>query len=391
MAREDEIVTEIKRATTELRATLESQIEKRTAGISDRIEIIDRINQDITSMRQDLTAMQQRAALSIQGIKEDSPESALQKRAFIKYLRAGESSTFTPEERRALSSLSDADGGFLVPTDFESSIIVESANMAEIRSVVSARPTGRDTVFMPSISKPIVTWGNVGIALTPDELAAGGETLTIHDCKSLALIHNNTLDDAVSDIWAELSQPFADAIAESEDMKFAAGSGVDEPLGIVTDKRVQARFSKSGVAATLTDSTHNGVDALISALYALKKTYRRRATWAFNSQTEAAIRTLKDSTGQYLWQPPIQAGSPATLLGIPVINPEGMPDIAANAFPIVVGDFDTGYRIRDRQGVAVKRLVERYAEYGQTGFLITKRTGGKVVLPQAFQTVKIAA
>jgi HK97 family phage major capsid protein len=110
-----------------------------------------------------------------------------------------------------------------------------------------------------------------------------------------------------------------------------------------------------------------------------------------NSTTEAVVRTLKDGTGRYLWEPGVQPGTPALLLGKPIVNPEGMVDIGANAYPIVFGDFMAGYKIRDRQGVTVQRLIERYAEYDQTGFLIKKRVGGMVTLAEAFAPVKIAA
>jgi HK97 family phage major capsid protein len=209
--------------------------------------------------------------------------------------------------------------------------------------------------------------------------------------RALVLIHNNTLDDADANIWAELNGAFSRAIAEAEDTAFAAGSGVNQPQGVIADSRVQANFKLSGVADKLSDANNNGVDPLIGALYSLKKIYRRNATWALNSATEAEVRKLKDGDKNYLWQPPVQAGAPATLLGRPLINPEGMPDIAAGSFPIVIGDFRTGYAIRDRAGVTVQRLIERYAEYDQTGFLVKRRTGGQVVLPEAFACLKIAA
>jgi HK97 family phage major capsid protein len=159
----------------------------------------------------------------------------------------------------------------------------------------------------------------------------------------------------------------------------------------MTHAGVIANFTKTGVAAALSDTNNNGVDPLISMLHSLKKTYRRNATWGMNSTTEGEVRKLKDKDGQYLWQPPVQAGSPATLLGRPVINPEGMADIGANAFPVVLGDFRSGYVIRDRSGITVQRLVERYAEFDQTGFLVKRRTGGKVVMAEAFRVLKIAA
>jgi len=245
-------------------------------------------------------------------------------------------------------------------------------------------------VVLGALSKLAVAWGRQSIAVSQQSLDAGGERITICDCRALTLISNNTLDDADADIVGEMMDAFGRALAEAEDDAFAVGAGDDSPQGVVGDSRVQALYKYSGVTAALSDSTNNGVDALIDCFYTPKSIYRRNGTWAFNSTTEAVIRKLKDGEGQYLWEPAVAAGAPATLLGKPIVNPEGMADIGANAYPIVFGDFNAGYKIRDRAGLTVQRLVERYAEYDQTGFLIKKRVGGQVTLAEAFCPLRIA-
>jgi len=359
---------------------------------------IDKTNSKIEELRKlydDLLVISKRPANG--GIDEEADGEALVLRsAFNKFLRQGNGEgaiNMTVEEKRALINSSDSEGGFLVPSDFEGGIIMNAYEESAIRPLVGARPTSRDSVFLPALAKPVVAWGVTGLAVSPQELEAGGHTIQIHDLKALTLIHNNTLEDAAADIWGELSSAFADAIAESEDDAFAVGVGDKSPQGVMTNAAVQANFTLSGVSGALTDSSNNGIDALITALYNLKATYRRNATIAMNSGTEAIFRQVKDSVaGQYLWQPPVQAGDPATLLGKPVANPEGMAGTGTNGLlPIVVGDFRRGYRIRDRKGVTVQRLTERYAEYDQTGFIVKRRTGGQVVLPEAFQVIKIGA
>lgn len=321
-------------------------------------------------------------------------EIELRKNAFEKFVRYGAGETgramMSSEEIRALSSASDADGGFLVPPSFENDVLMNAYNEAELRPICQVGNTSRDSVNMPALSKPVVGWGTQNVAVDPQDLNAGGEKITIFDLKALTLLHNNTLDDAEADVWGELQDAFQMAIAEAEDDAFAAAAGNNSPQGVLGHSGVVANVHNTGVAAALSDATHNGIDILITALYNLKKTYRRNATWAMNSITESLVRQFKDGNGQYLWQPPVQAGAPATLLGRPMVNPEGMPDVAANALPIAVGDFRKGYKIRDRASITVQRLVERYAEYDQTGFLIKRRTGGQVVLPEAFRVIKVA-
>jgi HK97 family phage major capsid protein len=330
------------------------------------------------------------------GDDEADPNKLHLRSAFEKFIRYGSGEgaivSMSAEEKRALANSADSDGGFLIPIDFEGSVIMNAYNESAIRPLVGAQPTGRDTVFMPALARPKTAWGVTGIALTPQELEAGGHTLQIFDLKALTLIHNNTLEDAESDVWGELSSAFSMSIAEEEDNAFAVGAGDHSPQGVIQNTGVAANFTLTGVANGMHDASNNGVDVLIKALYKLKATYRRNATFCFNSTTESVVRQYKDDNGQYLWQPPVQSGSPATLLGRPVANPEGLPDGDTDGLlPIFVGDLRRGYRIRDRSGISVQRLVERYAEYDQTGFIVKRRTGGQVVLPEAFQVIKVGA
>jgi len=390
------VLDSIKKTTEEMRSYVDRKVEEAAKGKNDPLiqEAIDKANADIdqlTKRYDELVVASKRPSLDDSG-KEVDEKAELRKSAFLKFCRYGNGETssevMSQDEKRALQESSDAEGGFLVPIDFTNELIMNAYDMAEIRPVVGATPTGRDTVFFGALAKPTVAWGTTGVAVTAQDLDVGGHTMTIHDLKALTLIHNNTLEDAEADIWAELNMAFSDAIAEAEDDAFAVGAGSHSPQGIMTNALVQANVTNSGVAADVIDASNDGVTALITAYYKLKKTYRRNATIAMNSTLEGKYRNSKDADGQYLWQPPVQAGDPATLLGRPVINPEGMPDVAANAFPVVIGDFRRGYRIKDRSGIAVQRLSERYAEYDQTGFLIKKRVGGQVVLPEAFQVIK---
>jgi HK97 family phage major capsid protein len=357
---------------------------------------IEKSNSAITELRGQYEELLKASQRPAQGAAQSGDkETELRRSAFVKFLRYGAGETarasMTSEEVRALSSASDAEGGFLVPIDFQNVVLMDAYNEAAVRPFANTGTTSRDKVFMPSLKKPAVAWGVTNVAVTAQDITAGGETLQINDLRALTLIHNNTLDDAAADVWGEMSMAFSRAIAETEDNAFIAGDGVNAPQGVMTHPGVIANFKKSGVAGALSDTNNNGVDPLIDMLHSLKKTYRRNATWAMNSATEGEVRKLKDKDGQYLWQPPVQAGSPATLLGRPLMNPEGMADIGANKFPIVLGDFRAGYFIRDRAGISVQRLVERYAEFDQTGFLIKRRTGGKVAMAEAFVTLKIAA
>jgi HK97 family phage major capsid protein len=273
----------------------------------------------------------------------------------------------------------------------ESGIQMNASNIAVMRPLCNVGTTSRSAVISGLLSKPIVAWGSEKLQVSKQILEAGVDRLDIHDLKALYLVSNDTLDDSEADIVGELSMAFGRVIAETEDIAIAAGTGFKQPQGYTTLAAIQANFTKTGVAAALSDGSNNGMDALISCLTALKGTYRLNSTWTYNSATMGLIMQFKDDYGQYLWQPMMQQGAPALLLGRPTAVNEGMPDVGAGAFPIVLGDFKMGYKLRDRSGLAIKRLDELYAEYDQVGFIVKKRVGGKPNLPEAFQCIKVAA
>lgn len=355
---------------------------------------VNKLNDEITRLQGSIQEFRAARMIEGQGISED-PVKTEYRAAFDHYIRygIGEKSRrpMDPTHLRSLSGTTDGDGGFLVPSDFETELLRAAFDAAEVRPQCMPRTTSRDSVKIGSMDQVSVAWGRRGISTPVQSSATGGVNIQVYDLKGLITIHNDVLDDAAANLANEISNMFGLAIAEAEDDAFVVGDGSGEPQGVLTNAQVIARAVNTGVAANIFDSTHNGVDPLITALHTLKKAYRRSAVFAMNSSTEAAVRKLKDENGQYLWSPPVALDRPATLLGRGVINPEGMPDIAANAFPILCGSFIQGYRIYDRSGVTIRRLDELFAQSDETGFMVKRRTGGGVVIAEAFVPVKCAA
>ena len=104
--------------------------------------------------------------------------------------------------------------------------------------------------------------------------------------------------------------------------------------------------------------------------------------------TLALIRKLKDSNGQYLWQPALKDGEHDTILGKRYYTSAYMPEATAGNKAIAFGDFSY-YWIGDRQGITFQRLNELFAGNGQVGFLAFKRVDGKLILPEAIKTLQM--
>ena len=108
-----------------------------------------------------------------------------------------------------------------------------------------------------------------------------------------------------------------------------------------------------------------------------------------NAATVARLRKFKTTDGAFIWQPGLQAGAPATLLGYPVIEAEDMPDVAANSLSIAFGNFRLGYLIAERSETAILR--DPYSNKPFVGFYATKRVGGCVLNAEAVKLMRFSA
>jgi HK97 family phage major capsid protein len=143
---------------------------------------------------------------------------------------------------------------------------------------------------------------------------------------------------------------------------------------------------------TTTTGTNNAItaDEVMNLIYALKRPYRKNASFLTNDQTLSIIRKLKDANGAYLWQPSYQAGEPDRLLGYSVHTSPFMPVPAAGAKVIAFGDYSY-YNIGDRGTRSFAELKELFAGNGMVAFLAKERVDGKLLLPEAVQVLKIKA
>jgi HK97 family phage major capsid protein len=107
----------------------------------------------------------------------------------------------------------------------------------------------------------------------------------------------------------------------------------------------------------------------------------------------AAIRKLKDTAGQYVFQAGMMltAGVPNTILGYPYVEMPDMPDVAGSAKPVAFGDFSRGYMVVDRVALSVLRDPFTQATSGTVRYVARRRVGGQVILAEALRTQTISA
>ncbi|VDS07604.1 Phage capsid family protein [Paracoccus haematequi] len=181
----------------------------------------------------------------------------------------------------------------------------------------------------------------------------GQKEIEVHELATYVDISNRLLQDAPQ-AETEVRAALAEDFAQKEAHAFLWGDGIKKPGGLMVNSAIPE--VANGHATTLS------TDALIKLMYSLPAPYRNKGAWAMNGITLGILRTLKDTQGQYVWQPSLQAGQPETILGRPVIEMVDLGDIAANEQPIVYGDFQA-YRIVDRLSMSV--LVDPYTQARQ--------------------------
>ena len=280
-----------------------------------------------------------------------------------------------------LSESTDADGGYLVPTEFEHQIVTELEESNIIRSIARVITTHHDRKIPIAVGHSVATWTAENAAYTESNPTFGQKQIDAFKLTDLLRVSVELLQDAEFDLESYISAEIARAFGVAEEQAFCVGAGTNQPTGI---------FPANGGTVGVTAAAANAVtaDELISLIYALKSPYRRNAKFLMNDATVSAIRKLKDGNGVYLWQPALQAGQPDKLLGFDLVTSPYAPTMATGTLPIAFGDFNN-YWIGDRMGRTVQRLNELYATNGQIGFVATERVDGKVILPEGIQLLQM--
>jgi HK97 family phage major capsid protein len=314
------------------------------------------------------------------------------KSAFDAYVRHGEASNLRQLEVKALSVGSNPDGGYTVPVEIEREIGRRLTAISPIRSIAGRREISGNVYKKPfMITGPAVGW--VGeTAARPETASPTLDSLSFPAMELYAMPAATAalLEDSAVNIDEWLAGEVEQAFAVQEGTAFVSGDGVNKPKGFLSYTNVanaswtwgNIGYIASGAAGAFAAS--NPSDVLVDLIYAVKAGYRQNGTFVMNRKTQAAVRKFKDTGGNYLWQPPAVAGTPATLMNFPLVEAEDMPDIAANSYSIAFGDFRRGYLVVDRAGVTVLR--DPFTAKPYVLFYTTKRVGGGV---QDFDAIKL--
>ncbi len=271
----------------------------------------------------------------------------------------------------------DADGGYLVPEEYDRRLIdtlSEENIMRRLATIITTRGEHKINI---AATKPAAAWIEEGGALSFGDATFSQILLDAHKLHVAIKVTEELLYDNVFNLEGYILEQFGKALANAEEDSFLNGDGVGKPLGL---------FAAAGggtVANTLTAAIKS--DDVISLVYALKRPYRKNAAFIINDQNLAILRKLKDNNGAYIWQPSYQVGEPDRLLGYAVHTSAYAP-LDAIAF----GDYSY-YNIGDRGSRSFSELRELFAGNGMIGYVAKERVDGKLILPEAVQILKLGA
>jgi HK97 family phage major capsid protein len=313
--------------------------------------------------------------------RDAQPEAAEERKAWLAYIRKGRQADDL--DLKVLTVANDVSAGYLAPAEVSREFIADLTELSPIRQYATVRQSLAPEVKYPRrLSGTNAKWEGEIEEAEESSLTFGQTTIASHRLTTFVELSNSLIMGSDGLAEAEVRRAFAEDFAMKEGAAFVNGTGVKQPEGIMVAPGVPEVLN--GHATTLNP------DSLISLYYALPAQYRARAVWVKNGSTAPVIRKMKDTAGQYIWQPGLQAGEPATLLGRPVVEAPDMPEMASGAFPIAFGDLGTAYRIIDRQQLATLTDPYRKAEFAITRIYGTRWVGAGVVQPKALRKLKMA-
>ena len=267
----------------------------------------------------------------------------------------------------------DADGGYLVPDEYDTRLIQKLEDNNIVRALATKIKTSGEHKINIASTTPAAAWIEEGGTLTFGDAKFEQKILDAHKLHVAVKVTEELLYDNAFGLENFLIDSFGKAIGNAEENAFLNGTGNGQPTGI---------FATTGGGTYITTEATEG-DAIIELVYSLKRAYRKNAAFILNDKMIAKIRTYKDHNGAYMWQPSLIAGEPDKLLGYPVYTSQYAPEDS-----IAFGDFSY-YNIGDRGARSFKQLTELFAGNGMIGYVAKERVDGILVLPEAVQILKI--
>ena len=297
--------------------------------------------------------------------------------AFDGFLRQGMSEMSAEQrqilrEMRAQATDPDTAGGYTVPTEMLNRIHEAMKDYGGLASVAQILTTDSGHTLEWPTSDGTAEEGELigeNSQASEGDVVFGIKNLGAKKLSSKVIrVSNELLNDSGIDIQGFLASRIGSRLGRGEAKFLVQGTGAgtpEQPTGL------QASVTGTTTAASSSEFTWQEVNGLI---HSIDPAYRRAANFriGLNDNTLKLMTEMEDLQGRPLWLPAVSGAAPATILNVPYFVDQGIADIGVNAKFMYAGDF-AQFIIRRVRYMVLKRLVERYADFDQTGFLAFHR------------------
>jgi len=377
------------------KAFLETRRDADGMVAADAAAVYDRMEEDVVSLGREIDRLEKQAAIDAEmarptskpitgtpgkeGKDTDKPGRASESysRAFWNHIR----NRNDYDVRNVLSIGENSEGGYLVPDEFERRLINALQDVNFVRNIATIIQTASGERKIPVVTgHGEADWMEEGGAYKDSDDTFGQITLGAYKLGTAIKVSEELINDSVFDIESYISSEFARRIGSKEEEAFLVGDGSGKPTGM---------FNTADAGVT-TSAANITFDDIIEFYHSLRIPYRNKAVWILNDSTVKSLRKLKDSNGNYIWQPSVQVGQPDMILNRPYYTSVFAPEASAGNKAMLFGDFSY-YWIADREGRSFKRLNELYAANDQIGFLASERVDGKLILSESVKSLTVNA
>jgi HK97 family phage major capsid protein len=319
------------------------------------------------------------------------------KAAHERWVRYGDQAVNSPEYQKAMAVGSEPDGGaWIQPPERSQEIISRTFETTPMRQIANVVTITAHSFLVPMDPNRLPTGGWVS-EMQPRAATSTPTLATLEivpqEIFAQPAVTQIMLEDAGFDVEGYIGRKAAEAFALDTNSAYVSGNGVGKPRGFLnypagsngdgTNKWGEIEQIGSGTSGVF---TYLG---LIKALTAFRgDKYYAGLTWLFKRSSVAALMTLQNPAGQYVFTPIVGGqfnGTP--LLGADVTYANDMPAIAAGALAGAIGNFKMGYTIVDRVGISTIR--DNLTAKPFVLFYLRMRTGGAVTDFDAIKLLKL--
>jgi len=378
---------------TQVRASFDSEGRARM-GSQEVIERAQRAFEGARVKPEQLDRLMERIE-SVPGVAEHAllHGSPTYREAFNEFMRSqGNNPLYSPEQAeavRASLSLTGANGGYMLPTLLDPTLIhTGTASKTSVRGISRVVEGTQNVWHGVSVGNVTTYWKQEGSAMTDGSPTLASPSVTAAMLTAYVTGSYEIFEDSSSQ--AQLPGLIGESFGFAEADAFISGSGSNAPKGIVT--------AISGTAGDTVTATTRGSFTTASAvdvfalLNAVPSRYEDNANWVANKQTFNTIKQMSTgSNGSYFWSD-FNAAIGNPLLGSPILQSSAMPTTTVSGTVLIVlGDFSQ-FVIYDRIGTTVE-FVQNVVDgsglpTGQRGLIAHKRVGSDVTDINAFRFLK---